>query len=929
MAAQKSTGQWIISALEIIVGVVLLIYGQPEGLGLILAGVATAAAIIFHPDTTAATDPTKSPSYGFGSFDNPVKGDTPITVTYSYLGHKLAPTWVQAFVSPRGQESSDFGKVLRAGGQGLSGLMVCGEGAVLGPEWIKINDEDLWTSFVNKSPNESPNGSRTLFTMQHRYIMTETVDVRKYSVNISVVGGKFHRTTGSFTTEGYRVGDVIFADGFNAAANNGDFTVLVVSTSDLTVQPATNTSLTAESTNANVRVGYKMGWTEVGAADLLGTGNGVQNIFSFPLPVTINDDHRIQFFTQNPNRTDAANFELDETTDFFPRAWLVSPTRMLVNTQQPYPNGTMLWMRYRKRITNGVAISKNSDGQVELKFGAAPASTMKIAASYNRSNFPGFKYEFRPGTRHQLSIPGFDSIRNSYLVGASLAYNVPEPRTTRDPVDDIVLLIDSGPGGMIQYDTQLGGSGPISAFFKIQLQLATPTGTNIYNTPQYLSDPSGKRGSKGPQEFEIWGETESQIFDAFSIRGLLKRFFDANPTSVTAKRMLDEFVRARYTVTVIRSNKELGQTDGSYVDEIVWTSMREEIYEFLNYSGSAMLGFHGLAGPKLNGNAPNITMKLKGRSDVEKWTGAGWVAAPENQSNRVWATIDLLTNRRFGCGDVYTKAANIDTTSALLAANFLDESVPKQSGSLDTEVRSRLDINLDVRRSPMEHVRTILSPGRVFAVLRGEVWHFVIDKEVTLKNSIGEDVVTVVYDDTKLGRTAKNTLQLTRDSIARSPSQVQVMFLDEDQNWDQKEVWTTVNDSNPGPLRIERAQGYGITRVTEINRYAKFLYTALRQSGPRLNVAIGPLALDWGAGKVFRIISERANVDGYWRVSKITFNTKDFFIQAECRPYDPLMYSQGGSPATILRPHVDRRPTPLAPYADDIVPMPIVAVRTH
>lgn len=52
---------------------------------------------------------------------------------------------------------------------------------------------------------------------------------------VSVASSKFHRATGSFLTDGYRVGDTIITAAFSASNNNGQFVATVVTATDITV----------------------------------------------------------------------------------------------------------------------------------------------------------------------------------------------------------------------------------------------------------------------------------------------------------------------------------------------------------------------------------------------------------------------------------------------------------------------------------------------------------------------------------------------------------------------------------------------------------------------------------------------------------------------------------------------------------------------
>lgn len=72
-------------------------------------------------------------------------------------------------------------------------------------------------------------------------------------------------------------------------------------------------------------------------------------------------------------------------------------------------------------------------------------------------NFPGVKWEFRPGTQHQEHIPGLPSVENEITVGVELRSDAPWTRAVSNPVLSAVRLRLSWPALQEQNDRGVFG----------------------------------------------------------------------------------------------------------------------------------------------------------------------------------------------------------------------------------------------------------------------------------------------------------------------------------------------------------------------------------------------------------------------------------------------------------------------------------------
>lgn len=823
--------QKIVGAILVIVGAILTFtgIGAPIGIPMMISGTTMLIqAFFFAPKAPEASEDRESATYGFRQFENPVKGDSAIPVIFSNNpasatpGHRTAGVVISAFTTPKGSEDPEFVKALKARGQALSVLLAIAEGPIEDIADIRVNDEPVFEEVTDKAPAESANGTRRDFTWSGKRI-----DLKSFRL---FVGGVAKGWTRSTITEQVAVGT------------------------------ATSTA-----------VAYRVKVSEV--------NNGAQ---------VIDDARDVRFFL-GPAATSAYLLPDDETAEVRCGAWIGgSENELIVWPQAPIPNGKKLWVEIPVRRLEGATIKRSSDGKAAIvSFVTAPASGTTIRANFRRALMLGVRVEWRNGGRHQLPIDGHDAIRNTVSVqGGPLPLSTPPTTfTTDEDVDDVIVDLASV-SGFTAIDSKDGGRSPVRAQIKIEWKKSTEADSAY----RKLRDPAGEvigpdGGKKTTYEFQLTGDSVSQLYWSFSILGLLKRWCEDHPTDSTAKTELAAFTRGKYTVRVTRTNKVQADSSTYVQDEIEVISYQKILYERLSYPGTALLSFHGIASEKLQGSLPRITCRVVGLNDVEEYAAGAWTRSATAQKNRVWAAIHIITARRYGAGEQYSKADNIDTASAATAAAWCDATVTHGEKS---EARSVLDIVLDTRKSLMEQVRDILAPGRVVPVLRGNVWYFLVDREVTLST------VPVLYDDGSDARTVKGSARLSHDPVSSRVTELQVSYLDAEDDWERNEVW--VAPRVPATeRRIERAQAYGVTRATEAERYATWLYArqAVTPQPRTIGWSMPPSTLSIEAGDVVRVVSDRLDVDMYVRVMAVRLSdSDDYMIDYEGVEYVPAVYGQ-------------------------------------
>jgi hypothetical protein len=593
---------------------------------------------------------------------------------------------------------------------------------------------------------------------------------------------------------------------------------------------------------------------------------------------------------------------------FRPLVWLEGDGRLLrIDTGIPLPNGAKLSVAYVVRqMSDGIKVD-TQDGETTLTWKTAPASGAKITARYLRKLISGVSVELRLGAENQLPLTGFDEIRNTFAVNQEpVAAGI--TGSTNSDVDNFILDFASSPSGMRSIDDKDGSEGPVSVFLTIEYK---PFGASSSAWVK-LRDPHGARTTgtnpKGASEFEFWAVSGAQQFFALSVRGVLSKLADQDPTGWGPK--LTAFKRQRYDYRVTRTNARKYLTNSLYFDQLTVISRQDVLDEWLTHPGTWLLGLHGYASEKLNGSIPNVTCIVTGISTVKKIITSSnvdsWVADKDAQFNPVWAACHLWADRQDGGGEQYS-LDDIDMESAKAAAAWCEELVPKDTlANSATEVRARLDISIDTRQSLMAAMTDMLAAAFVVPVLQGDKLRFAIDQEVDL-----DDVPTFYDDGAGEDNATKKGAGMQHVDPADDVTELYLDFFDEDEEWKRQPV--IVSPREPAEnRRIKRTEIVGCTRRTQATRVAAQLYKAATHapSIPDVSLMARPDAIDLEAGDVIRFISQRFAFDGYLRVVRMDFSASDYWVQLDCREYVPEVYGQQRLGARILtQPRVTAQPT--------------------
>lgn len=832
-------------ALSLIPGLQFLF---PIGQALLLggAGLNIAGSFITPYDTgSRGDDEDRSAAYGFDQFDNPVERDAVVPVIYSQGGVPVAPPYAIAHSTPAGRIlDDDFVSAKSRRGQTLSALFPVAPHRVGAFHDIRVDDVPLFEEVEGRELGTG-NGTKREFVIGERVV--------KETVRVQVAGAQIRETVTRETK-------------FTLAAG------LYLYTIDL---PAQSDDVFADEEPVDLE------WAPI---------DGVAPAW---------------------RRVDRASADPDGTF-FRPLVWPESKKRLRIHTQgwEPATTTTVLRVTYRVRqwaaAYPGVQFGKNDAGAMTVVFGsgAKPASGAKVTADFWRRNVPTVVVDLRHGTESDLPLAGFAAIRQTFGDGRALDKDSPLEFDTEQPVDDVLVDIGSA-ADFRKYDDD-GTTDPVTARVRLHFKKQKPDGT-WPSSWTVVPHPRGE--SKDPADphdatsFNLTDDSPTRVFWTFSLRGVLGRYADKTGDS----SLVDGFTRARYRCKVTRVNGVAQDSEQTWRDAIVLVAHTEIRDVFLAWPGFAKGAIHGLNAKRTAGRLPRVRMTVEGNPDVRALVDVGggvleWDEGdPAHQANNVWAACDFFVEH-YGGGRVFDRERNIDKPSAYAAAAHVARTVALQSG--DTEVASRLDVTIDVRLAPLDHLGALLAPARVVPFLQGEVLKFAIDDAVDLTTVPqildGTESTGSIYDDTQ---------GLERPSLSQVVHEIEAVFYDEEADW-KRETAPSFPEGPSGERRLRRVELRGVTRRTQAQRWADEEQLRAVNEGRDLGFRGSAALLGMECGDVFLFTSTRLATDTYYRAITVSAGTA-WSVDLLAREYVPAAYGQTPPRRSNLRNSTSTEPTAL------------------
>lgn len=379
------------------------------------------------------------------------------------------------------------------------------------------------------------------------------------------------------------------------------------------------------------------------------------------------------------------------------------------------------------------------------------------------ANFSDVTTTQRLGTNSQTLIPDFEDLHQTYSQNVQLLKNAAYVYTMTGTDIEAFELTFQCVNGLFQQNSN-GAVTSWSVTYKVEYKLhAAGTYTDLGSTT-------------------ITDKSRSVVRSVYRKDGLTAGQYDIRVTKTSDDSTLDPM-------------KE-GDLYLKQVDEITT--------EDLAYPNVALLAFDALATEQISGSTPSFSCVIKGKmvsqprimnggtevawadyywdpatsqwkllSDgtVLSWDGTTYVT--KWCANPIWCLRDLLTNERYGLGELID-AAEIDSTSFLAMAKYCDERV--SDGSTGYEKRFQLDCVIDSLASATDIITQLCATFRAFPFYIGNAINVKIDKADTPVQLFG------------MGNIIEGTFQQAWKSIKDIPNVIEIQFLDKDKDYAQETV---------------------------------------------------------------------------------------------------------------------------------------------
>lgn len=254
------------------------------------------------------------------------------------------------------------------------------------------------------------------------------------------------------------------------------------------------------------------------------------------------------------------------------------------------------------------------------------------------SNYENVAVTTRTGTMDQEPIPEFTQVVQETAVGVKMTDSWHTITMSGTGISKIGIGLNAQQGFF--YANDKGGLDPITVKLEFQCRL--------YGTSDWLSlaeiELSGARRSAlmKYEEYDVERETEP-----YEVRG----------------RVVSAPSGDRYT------------------KDVWWEYYHEIITDDFHLPGTALLSIWAMPTESLSGSFPTVTCSVK-RMQAELPTASGETAL-RPLSNPAYAILELLLNKRYGCGE---PSSNVDLQSFELAADWCDQKKIKGALYLDSSM---------------------------------------------------------------------------------------------------------------------------------------------------------------------------------------------------------------------------------------------------
>ncbi|MHA1385852.1 MAG: phage tail protein [Candidatus Helarchaeota archaeon] len=308
--------------------------------------------------------------------------------------------------------------------------------------------------------------------------------------------------------------------------------------------------------------------------------------------------------------------------------------------------------------------------------------------------------------------------------------------------------------------------------------------------------------------------------------------------------IIDDLASNTYDVKLTRITAD--PNNDTKFGTIKFVQVDEIEYGDKSYPYTSLLGITFKSGKQLSGNLPNITTVVKGKTIKTPYmwmqsSGTAYVEQPfstlryssvtgymfggsaaiwsgaaldeQYSNNPAWVTFDLLTNKRYGLGEIFDESI-MNKQSFFEAGAYCDEWIwfKPYSGTAHYEKRYELDIVLDSQEKGMDIVKQLMVTYGGFLVWK--------DGEVHLKVDKPSDPVQLFT----MGNIVKGSFEIQYLDYIKSPNSISIQFANKENNWEKDtmvfEDQSLISEYGRVPQSISL---FGVTRPSQIERTARYL----------------------------------------------------------------------------------------------------------
>ena len=316
-------------------------------------------------------------------------------------------------------------------------------------------------------------------------------------------------------------------------------------------------------------------------------------------------------------------------------------------------------------------------------------------------NFEGVTWEFREGSQQQEYIKGIPSVDNELSIGVELKSDSPYIRSFSN--------------------TQLSA-------LRVRLSV-----------PQLLQQKDNGDTVGYRVEYAIDLSTDGAGF-----KQVLKSAFDGKTTTEYQRSHRIDLPNASSTWQLRIRRLTPNKDSARYADRINISAISEVIDAKLRYPNTALL-FVTFNAEQFKNGIPKVSVRPKGglvikvpsnystetRTYSGAWDGTFKMAASNNPA---WVFYDIVTNKRYGCGDRIS-AAQVDKWELYRIAQYCDQLVPDGRGGDGKEPRFLCDVFIQSQEEAYTVLRDIAT------IFRGMTYWF--DNQVKVMADMPADVFRV------------------------------------------------------------------------------------------------------------------------------------------------------------------------------------------